>query len=158
MYHNNHPQPQWQNNNNSYPPLSTTPARKPTSYDPSTPINVNLSPHPNNMVRARMMRTPSPTPSEQKELSSGAIDWKTLMNWRFWLRREWLCASQAFLGFLSQLTQFSRVLRCPRHHSRYYRARYPISRADCPLANPRHPRAPKVWFSFYSLRFLSHVF
>ncbi|KAK7460533.1 hypothetical protein VKT23_009254 [Stygiomarasmius scandens] len=90
MYHNNHSQPQWQNNNNSYPPLSTTPARKPTSYDPSTPINVNLSPHPNNMDRARMMRTPSPTPSEQKELSSGAIDWKTLMNWRFWLRREWL--------------------------------------------------------------------
>lgn len=39
-------------------------------------------------------RTPSPTPSEQKELSRESMfDWKTMMNWRFWFRREWLCAS-----------------------------------------------------------------
>ncbi|KAE9399671.1 hypothetical protein BT96DRAFT_801982, partial [Gymnopus androsaceus JB14] len=35
-------------------------------------------------------RTPSPTPSEAKELSTGAIDFKSLMNWRFWIRRQWL--------------------------------------------------------------------
>ncbi|KAF8906988.1 hypothetical protein CPB84DRAFT_1769149 [Gymnopilus junonius] len=35
-------------------------------------------------------RTPSPTPSEAKELKTGAIDWKQITNWRFWFRREWL--------------------------------------------------------------------
>ena len=41
----------------------------------------------------RVSRTPSPTPSEQKELArDGLFDWKTLLNWRFWIRREWLCA------------------------------------------------------------------
>lgn len=35
-------------------------------------------------------RTPSPTPSELKELKSGAIDWKSLGSWRFWIRRDWL--------------------------------------------------------------------
>jgi len=38
----------------------------------------------------QISRTPSPTPSELKELKTGAIDWKTLKNWRFWIRREWL--------------------------------------------------------------------
>jgi len=38
-------------------------------------------------------RTPSPTPSELKELKTGAIDWKTVSNWRFWIRKEWICAS-----------------------------------------------------------------
>lgn len=35
-------------------------------------------------------RTPSPTPSEEKELQSGAINWKAMMSWRFWFRRAWL--------------------------------------------------------------------
>ncbi|KAF7416291.1 Tlg2-vesicle protein [Pleurotus ostreatus] len=34
-------------------------------------------------------RTPSPTPSEARELKTGAIDWKSLTKWRFWIRREW---------------------------------------------------------------------
>ena len=38
-------------------------------------------------------RTPSPTPSEAAELARGSVfDWKALSSWRFWLRREWLCA------------------------------------------------------------------
>lgn len=37
-------------------------------------------------------RTPSPTPSEQKELNSGVVDWKAMGNWRFWFRKKWLCA------------------------------------------------------------------
>ncbi|GLB42916.1 putative SNARE associated Golgi protein [Lyophyllum shimeji] len=35
-------------------------------------------------------RTPSPTPSEERELKTGVFDWKTLGHWRFWIRREWL--------------------------------------------------------------------
>ncbi|KAF8260064.1 snare associated Golgi protein-domain-containing protein [Lactarius quietus] len=39
----------------------------------------------------RVSRTPSPTPSETAELArSGLFDWKTMSNWRFWLRREWI--------------------------------------------------------------------
>ncbi|TEB04048.1 hypothetical protein FA13DRAFT_1807684 [Coprinellus micaceus] len=37
------------------------------------------------------IRTPSPTPSELKELQSGAINWEAMRKWRFWIRREWLC-------------------------------------------------------------------
>ncbi|PFH48524.1 hypothetical protein AMATHDRAFT_87049 [Amanita thiersii Skay4041] len=36
------------------------------------------------------LRTPSPTPSEAKAMQTGAIDWRSMANWRFWLRREWL--------------------------------------------------------------------
>ncbi|EKM77274.1 hypothetical protein AGABI1DRAFT_130686 [Agaricus bisporus var. burnettii JB137-S8] len=34
--------------------------------------------------------TPSPTPSEEKEMKTGAIDWKSVTNWRFWIRKEWI--------------------------------------------------------------------
>jgi len=44
----------------------------------------------------QISRTPSPTPSEAKELKTGAIDWKTLRTKSFWFRREWLCASLIF--------------------------------------------------------------
>ncbi|KAF8966148.1 snare associated Golgi protein-domain-containing protein [Flammula alnicola] len=40
----------------------------------------------------QVSRTPSPTPSEQKELNSGAIDWKTISRPKFWFRREWIWA------------------------------------------------------------------
>ncbi|KAF5350923.1 hypothetical protein D9758_010543 [Tetrapyrgos nigripes] len=97
-YHpNNSSQVDWQSTPNSYPPQSSSPfdslPRKPSPYDTSNPVNVNFGPSsPNNanVNRAALMRTPSPTPSEQKELGTGAIDWKSLLNWRFWLRREWL--------------------------------------------------------------------
>ena len=39
-----------------------------------------------------MNRTPSPTPSEARELKTGAIDWKQISSTKFWFRREWLCA------------------------------------------------------------------
>ena len=43
-------------------------------------------------------RTPSPTPSENALLSrKGVIDWKKMMSWRFWVRREWLCEFDPFL-------------------------------------------------------------
>jgi len=34
-------------------------------------------------------RTPSPTPSERHELETGSIDWKRVMTWRFWFRKDW---------------------------------------------------------------------
>ncbi len=38
-------------------------------------------------------RTPSPTPEEAKELAkTGVFDWNAMMKWRYWIRREWLCA------------------------------------------------------------------
>jgi hypothetical protein len=38
-------------------------------------------------------RTPSPTPSEAEVLArEGVIDWKSLSSWRFWIRKEWICA------------------------------------------------------------------
>lgn len=44
-------------------------------------------------VRA-VTRTPSPTPSETKELAkSGVFDWEAMMKWRYWVRKEWACAS-----------------------------------------------------------------
>ncbi|KAK0218748.1 hypothetical protein IW262DRAFT_1297892 [Armillaria fumosa] len=36
-------------------------------------------------------RTPSPTPSEAKQLNSdGLLGGEDVENWRFWIRREWL--------------------------------------------------------------------
>ena len=38
-------------------------------------------------------RTPSPTPSEAEELTKTSLfDWKAMSNWRYWIRKEWLCA------------------------------------------------------------------
>ncbi|KZP09580.1 hypothetical protein FIBSPDRAFT_839327 [Athelia psychrophila] len=40
---------------------------------------------------ARLVRTPSPTPSEQEELLGNGPNYKGLLTWRFWVTREWLC-------------------------------------------------------------------
>ncbi|KAF9524227.1 hypothetical protein CPB83DRAFT_861653 [Crepidotus variabilis] len=41
--------------------------------------------------RAReISRTPSPTPSELKELKTGAIDWKAFAKPSFWIRKDWI--------------------------------------------------------------------
>jgi len=37
----------------------------------------------------QLSRTPSPTPSEIQELETGAIDWKTVMSRKFWIRKDW---------------------------------------------------------------------
>lgn len=47
--------------------------------------------HPSNEPSRDLLRTPPPTEEELRELKSGAIDWKTISNWRFWIRREWIC-------------------------------------------------------------------
>jgi hypothetical protein len=85
----------------------------------------------------RVSRTPSPTPSEAAELArDGVIDWKTMRSWRFWLRREWLCALKivshsALRTFLANGLSFpsSRVLCacCPRHYDNPFPNRIPPS-------------------------------
>ncbi|TEB08865.1 hypothetical protein FA13DRAFT_1587221, partial [Coprinellus micaceus] len=49
-------------------------------------------------------RTPSPTPSELKELQSGAINWEAMRKWRFWIRREWLCEYYVILVLILVIT------------------------------------------------------
>lgn len=59
-------------------------------------------------------RTPSPTPSESEELKkTNLIDWKAMGRWKFWIRREWLCACRFSFLRLVMLTRCcrSRVLR-----------------------------------------------
>jgi hypothetical protein len=72
------------------PPSSTTYDTASTAYSP------NGKPPFDNQMNADygrdVARTPSPTPSELKEMSSGAIDFKAMLNWRFWIRREWISA------------------------------------------------------------------
>ncbi|KAI0327078.1 hypothetical protein GY45DRAFT_1257786 [Cubamyces sp. BRFM 1775] len=41
-------------------------------------------------MRAAINRTPSPTPSEAKELAKTSIfDWEAILKWSYWLRKEW---------------------------------------------------------------------
>ncbi|TRM65968.1 hypothetical protein BD626DRAFT_486358 [Schizophyllum amplum] len=48
-------------------------------------------------VDVPIARTPSPTPSEERELKSGVFDWKTMSKWRFWIRKEWTWYYVAFV-------------------------------------------------------------
>ena len=73
----------------AYPPVNSTF----NSNDPTFNVNTNKDAQFAAAEAGRnLARTPSPTPSELKELKTGAINWKAMTNWRFWIRREWLCA------------------------------------------------------------------
>ncbi len=67
-------------NNHPYPPPTG-------SYGSSSTVTLG----PGALARRDISRTPSPTPSEAKELKTGAFDWETLGKWRFWIRKEWIC-------------------------------------------------------------------
>ncbi|KAI3611440.1 cytoplasm protein [Moniliophthora roreri] len=71
---------------NTYPPPNFSSSSKPSTPAGYQTANVNLTLN----ERNNLARTPSPTPSELKEMKSGAIDWRGMTNWRFWIRREWL--------------------------------------------------------------------
>lgn len=72
-------------------------------------------------------RTPSPTPSEVEELKKGAVDWRSMLNWRFWVRREWLCKSYC-LSFVQDISQVMfRVLCRSCYHPGDHSARCYIS-------------------------------
>ncbi|KAF9267179.1 hypothetical protein L218DRAFT_856319, partial [Marasmius fiardii PR-910] len=72
------------------PPTINSSDKPPTPTAGHWVTNVNLNLDNDAHHRPDPTRTPSPTPSELKELKSGAIDWKTMMNWRFWIRKEWI--------------------------------------------------------------------
>ncbi|KAI0788380.1 hypothetical protein C8Q74DRAFT_1367107 [Fomes fomentarius] len=58
-------------------------------------------------VRA-VTRTPSPTPSETKELAkSGVFDWGAMMKWRYWIRKEWAWYYVAFVVCLVGVVLFT---------------------------------------------------
>ena len=90
--------------------MATPPMRQPSSGQDSYPYPPHAGPYNNDYASSMSTfvgktleegrgtgRTPSPTPSEEKELQSGAINWKAMMNWRFWFRRAWLCALTALI-------------------------------------------------------------
>ena len=87
----------------------------PSSYGNST-TTFNNGKTPSDDVRG-ISRTPSPTPSEVAELlRDGVMDYKAMMNWRFWIRREWLCTpdvsffvAQWLMGACLQGTMLSEV-------------------------------------------------
>jgi hypothetical protein len=74
----------------SYPPKvkqeGLTGSRGPSPYDDNISTITKLEGD-----RSYADRTPSPTPSEVEALKTGAFDWKSLTNWRFWIRRDWIC-------------------------------------------------------------------
>lgn len=78
-----------QNQNQNYPPPHN--ALNPSYMASSTALPAGAgAPGPPGRDTSR---TPSPTPSEVEELTKkGVFDWQAMRNWRFWVRREWLCA------------------------------------------------------------------
>lgn len=92
-------------------------------------------------------RTPSPTPSEQKELGRGAIDWKAMSNWRFWIRREWICTSDIYSTFRINILcgNLNRVLCGPGHNSRAHCSHDSLSQTDSGMVNASN--AVVVWVS-----------
>lgn len=83
--------------------MSSYPDYGPQGYATYPPSNesytstVNSAKAPD--LSRQISRTPSPTPSEAKELrTTGAFDWKSLRSPKFWIRREWLCAFPCLLG------------------------------------------------------------
>ena len=61
----------------------------PRPDDPAS--EVNAGPPPRIDPKDLESRTPSPTPSELRELKSGVIDWQGMKSRSFWFRREWIC-------------------------------------------------------------------
>ncbi|PIL26646.1 hypothetical protein GSI_11271 [Ganoderma sinense ZZ0214-1] len=52
-------------------------------------------------------RTPSPTPSEAKELQKGVFDWERMLSWRYWIRKEWIWYYLAFAISLAGIILFT---------------------------------------------------
>ncbi|KAJ7038592.1 snare associated Golgi protein-domain-containing protein, partial [Mycena alexandri] len=94
------PPPSSNNSTNSnsypYPPPNGTPQFNPaslssTSYNSSTAYTPSAKQLDDDRRQGiGMSRTPSPTPSEVKALGDGLFNWRQMMQWRFWARREWI--------------------------------------------------------------------
>lgn len=82
------------NNGTGYPPHDTDP---PMVYSQSSPAQFhkvnNYSTGDVSIDMRQISRTPSPTPSEMTALSKNhLLDFEAMRSWKFWFRREWLCA------------------------------------------------------------------
>ncbi|KAK0414399.1 hypothetical protein EV421DRAFT_1728635, partial [Armillaria borealis] len=87
-----HPQEEpWNSPASSPHPYPPAPVQAPyTSANSSvTFVNGDIPSNGNRLPRD-VTRTPSPTPSEAKELKTGVFSWEVMGKWRFWIRREWL--------------------------------------------------------------------
>lgn len=137
----------------TYPTYGLPLLQRPNDDLPYTPDTASYSPTPGGQFIGKPAvhspigpRTPSPTPSESKALKAGVLDWKSLVNWRFWFRKEWICASLAcapkYNGPDSCTTH--RVLRRARRDSCYNGSSYPVSHANRGLADARYEMATRV--------------
>lgn len=133
--------------NPAYPPSNPSPYSNsaPSPYDGDTVTSANPFTYKNGSestgIRRDIARTPSPTPSEQKELQTGAINWKTLRNWRFWIRKEWACASSACslsMAFIANTCADGRVLCSLCCYSSDHSTCYAVPQANRRLAYPGH--------------------
>lgn len=95
------PQEPWNNSSvpSSHPYASASPQASYTSANPSSITVVDSDiPNDGNKVPRDITRTPSPTPSEAKQLrTNGMLSGEDVRNWRFWFRREWFCALPSFM-------------------------------------------------------------
>ena len=78
----------------NYPPVHNEGNPSYTSFASSSATFTNIKGKSDVDVQVRYVsRTPSPTPSETAALNrKGLFDWKEMMNWRYWIRKEWICA------------------------------------------------------------------
>lgn len=97
--------------NLNYPPPHNQ--SNPSFFKSTT--NLNMHKNEDAVLDLYTSRTPSPSPSEHAMLNrKGFIDWKKLMNWRFWFRREWLCECQAVIAVASRRLRLDAYSCCNR--------------------------------------------
>ncbi|KAK0473596.1 hypothetical protein IW261DRAFT_1569658 [Armillaria novae-zelandiae] len=88
-----HPQETWNNSPvpspHPYAPASPQPPYTSVNNSSITVVDSDI-PNDGNKVPRDIARTPSPTPSEAKQLRTGGLlSGEDARNWRFWIRREW---------------------------------------------------------------------
>ena len=147
----------------SYQPLQggSIQSSTPTLYPPSNedvPINSRTSIEPK-VGRLSPNRTPSPTPSEARELETGAVNWKRLATGKFWFRKEWigtLSLSSSFKPYLGLLDGFSVLCdtNCsPGDLNPYDR----FSHSNCAMVDSRNNVAARVCILYRLVDNVSNV-
>ncbi len=127
-----HPQEEpWNSPASSPHPYPPAPVQAPYTSANSSVTFVNGDiPNNGNRLPRDATRTPSPTPSEAKELKTGVFSWEVMGKWRFWIRREWLCALSPFTErFISDF--HSRVLCRAGHYPRPDCSHDTVPQANC---------------------------
>ncbi|KAI8995701.1 snare associated Golgi protein-domain-containing protein [Trametes punicea] len=77
------------------------PSKEDAGWETARPVTAALD------LRA-VNRTPSPTPSEAKELSKTSVfDWESILKWSYWLRKEWIWYYVAFIVCLVAVILFT---------------------------------------------------